>query len=135
MEHVLCDVTLGANVTENETAVIINRTADMLIGSVLLYANAVVAAGGGECDAYVQTKVGGDWIDVANFHFTTQSAAKFYNLSTRTVVTSIGTATASPIADNTCVDSFIGDMLRVRLITSSTAYSGASTLKVVAVVR
>jgi hypothetical protein len=103
MEHTLCDVTLGANVTENQTAVIINRASDMLIGSVLLYANAVVAAGGGECDAYVQTKVGGDWIDVANFHFTTSSAAKFYNLSTRTVVTSIGTAASSPMADNTCV--------------------------------
>jgi hypothetical protein len=136
MEHVLCSVTLGANETTNKTAVLINRAGDTMIGAVSLYAKCVVAGGGGECDAYIQTAIGGDWFDIADFHFTTASATKYFNLSTRTVVSaSAGTLPTSPITDDTAVDTVLGDSLRVRLITSGSAYTGASTLKVVAIVR
>jgi hypothetical protein len=138
MEHVLCDVTLGANITEDQAAVIIKHSSDIPFGSMILYASGVVAGGGGTVDAYVQTKIGGDWIDIANFHFTTASiTGRYYNLTTRTVVAakSIAAAVFTRIADNTCLDGVIGDMLRVKLITAGTAYSTGSSLKVVAVVR
>ena len=137
MEHILLDKALGANETTEGELTIINRSSDMLIGSVLLHCKVTVAAGGGECDAYVQTRLGGLWIDVANFHATTSSMERCYNLSTRTPVTSIATPSndASHISDNTSVDGLIGDILRVKLVTSGSAYTGASSIKVVAVVR
>jgi hypothetical protein len=138
MEHILCDVTLGANITEDQAAVILKHSTDLPLGSVILYASGVVAGGGGTADAYVQTKIGGDWIDIANFHFTTSSiTGRYYNLTTRTVVAakSIAAAVFTRIADNTCLDGVMGDMLRVKLITAGTAYTGASSLKVVAVAR
>jgi hypothetical protein len=137
MEFTLCNETLGANATTEEDAVVINPGADFAINAVLLHAKVVVAAGGAECDAYVQTRVGGSWIDIANFHATTSSLERLYNLSTRTPVTSIATPAndASHIADNTAVDGLIGDLLRVKLVTSGTAYTGASSIKVTAVVR
>jgi len=137
MEVTLCEETLGANATIEEDMVVINPSVYQAIGSVLLHAKVVVAAGGGECDAYVQTRFGDSWVDVANFHATTSSLERYYNLSTRTPVTSIGTPAndASHIADNTCADGLIGDVLRVKLVTSGSAYTGASSIKVVAVVR
>lgn len=136
MELVLCDVALGANETTNETPVLINRGGDTKINAVTLVGVCVRAGGGGECDAYVQTSIGGTWYDIADFHFTTSSATKFFNLTTATAVTAAaGTLPASPITDDTAVDTVLGDNLRVRLITSGSAYTGASTLKVYAIVR
>ncbi len=135
MELVLCDEVLGANETTEEEAVVINRGATLAINSVLLHAKVVVAAGGGECDAYVQTRIGDSWIDVADFHATTSSLERAFNLSTRTPVTTIATPTSGTITDNTAVDGLIGDLLRVKLVTSGSAYTGASSIKVVAVVR
>lgn len=137
MEHVLCEVTLSANETTNKTAVLINRAGDTKINAVTLVGKCVVAGGGGVCDAYVQTVIGGEWFDIADFHFTTDaSLTKFFNLTTATVVSAAaGTLPTSPITNDTAVNTVLGDSLRVRLITSGTAYSGASTLKVVAIVR
>jgi len=136
MEITLCDVTLGANVTINEDPCLINRGGDTKINAVTLVGKAVVAAGGGECDAYIQTSIGGAWFDIADFHFTTASATKFFNLTTAAAVSdAAGTLPASPITDDTAVNTVLGDNLRVRLITSGSAYTGASTLKVYAIVR
>lgn len=135
MELILCDETLGANETTEEELVVINPSASLAINSVLLHAKVVVVGGGGECDAYVQTRIAGAWVDVANFHATTASLERFFNLSTRTPVTTIGTPASGALTDNTAVDGLIGDILRVKLVTSGTAYTGASTLKIVAIVR
>lgn len=135
MELTLCEETLGANVTTEEDLVVINPGAGLAPNSVLLHAKVVVAADGGECDAYVQTRIAGAWVDVADFHATTASLERFFNLSTRTPVTTIGTPTAATLTDNTAVDGLIGDVLRVKLVTSGSAYTGASSIKVVAVVR
>jgi hypothetical protein len=135
MVHVLCDELLGANGTITEDPVVIDPANGMPIGSLLLYAKATVAGGGGECDAYVQTLVGGDWIDVANFHFATASiTGRYYIMSTRTLTTTIATPSFSRIADDTHIDGLIGDTLRVLLITSGNIYTGVSSVKVVAVV-
>jgi hypothetical protein len=135
MELVLCDVTLGANETTNQDQVLINRGGDTKINAVTLVGICVRAGGGGECDAYVQTNIAGSWYDIADFHFTTATATSFFNLTTATAVTAAGTLPASPITDDTAVDTVLGDSLRVRLITSGAAYTGASSLKVVAIVR
>jgi hypothetical protein len=137
MELLLCNVTLGANETTNHDQILINRGGDTKINAVTLVGKCVRAGGGGECDAYIQTNIDGTWYDIADFHFTTDATlTKFFNLTTATAVTAAaGTLPASPIADDTAVDTVLGDSLRVRLITSGTAYTGASTLKVVAIVR
>jgi hypothetical protein len=115
---------------------LINRGGSDKINAITLVGKAVVAAGGGECDAYIQTSIGGAWFDIADFHFTTGSATKFFNLTTATAVSdAAGTLPASPITDDTAVNTVLGDNLRVRLITSGSAYTGASTLKVYAIVR
>src|SRR5664280_3921066 len=101
MELELLNVTLSANETTNETPVLINRGGDTKINAITLVGVCVRAAGGGECDAYVQTSIGGQWFDIADFHFTTSSATKFFNLTTATAVSdAAGTLPASPITDD-----------------------------------
>lgn len=91
-------------------------------------------SGGTTVDAWVQTSVdqGTTWCDVANFHFTTASLRKIYNLSALTPITSIATPVDGSLASNTSVDGILGDLWRVKY-TSTGTYVGATTLQVVMV--
>ena len=98
---------------------------------VLLHANFTYGSGGTSADAWVQTSLdgGATWCDVANFHFTTASARKFFNLSSMTPVATQATPTDGSLAANTCVDGLVGPLWRVKYTTVGT-YAGSTTLAV-----
>jgi hypothetical protein len=93
-------------------------------------ANFTYGSGGTSADAYVQTSLDGGttWTDIANFHFTTASARKIYNLSAATAVASIATPGDGALASNTAVDGILGTRFRVKYVTVGT-YAGGTTLQ------
>lgn len=86
-------------------------------------------SGGTSVDVYIQTSLdqGSTWIDVAQFRFTTASAAKVVNLSGLTPVTTPVTPTDGAMAQNTCQDGILGDRLRAKVVSVGT-YAGATLL-------
>jgi hypothetical protein len=104
--------------------------------SLLLQANFVYGSGGTSVDAWIQSSADGGvtWFDVANFHFTTSSLVKLYNLSNRTAVTSIATPTDGALSANTSVDGLLGDRLRVKWSSVGT-YAGGTNLTITAIER
>jgi hypothetical protein len=88
-------------------------------------------SGGTTIDAWVQSSIdgGASWCDMCNFHFTTASARKVFNLSSQTPVTTIATPTDGSLAANTAVDGIVGTQLRVKW-TSAGTYVGATVLSV-----
>jgi len=93
-------------------------------------------SGGTSADAYVQTSTdgGGTWNDVANFHFTTSSAQRWFNLSALTPVTSIATPTDGSLTANTSVDDLLGNLWRCKYSSVGT-YAASTTLRVDMIVR
>ena len=96
-----------------------------------LQANFVYGSAGTTVDAYVQMSLdnGVTWCDVANFHFTTASARKVFNLSSLTPVTTQATPSDGALASNTAVDGLFGPLLCVKYVTTGT-YAGGTTLTV-----
>lgn len=88
-------------------------------------------SGGTSADAYVQTSLDGGvtWCDIANFHFTTASLRKIFNLSAATPVTTQATPSDGSLAANTSVDGILGPLYRVKYVTVGT-YAGGTTLRV-----
>lgn len=125
----LLDETLAAAVTAgtyNEHNLNLDH-----ITAVTLFAEFVRAGGGTSAKAWVQTSFDGvNWMDIANFAFTTTSANRAYNL-VPVSVTSIVTPTDGSMADNTSIEGFVGPRLRTKLTTVGT-YTGASTFKITA---
>lgn len=103
--------------------------------SLTLHAIATVAGGGTTAKAWVQTSFDGGttWMDIANFAITTSSATRLFHL-TPVAVTSIATPGDAALADNTAVNGFLGDRVRVKLTTTGT-YTGASTFVINALVK
>lgn len=93
-------------------------------------------SGGTSCKVWVQTSLdqGVTWVDIACFAFTTSSAHKMTNLSAALETANQLTPTDGALADNTNVDSILGDRLRVKITTTGT-YAGSTTLAVRAAVR
>ncbi len=101
------------------------------VESLALYCSFVRVGGGTTTKAWVQTTFDGtNWMDIANFAFTTTTALRAYHLSDVSV-TSITTPTDGTLADNTAVDGFLGPRLRVKLTTTGT-YTGASSITITA---
>lgn len=121
----ILNATLAAAVTADVTAGVfpVDRAE-----SLTLHAICTVAGGGTTAKAWVQTSFDGGttWMDIANFAFTTSTATRLYHL-TAAAVTSIATPVDGTLADNTVVNGFLGDRLRVKLTTTGT-YTGASSL-------
>jgi hypothetical protein len=90
-------------------------------------ANFTYGSGGTSADAYVQTSLdgGATWTDIANFHFTTASARKIYNLSAATPVASIATPNDGSLSSNTAVDGILGTHFRIKYATVGT-YAGTT---------
>ena len=88
-------------------------------------------SGGTSVDAYVQTSFNGGetWVDIAEFHVTTASAERLFNLSSLTPQTSQVTPTNGALTANTAIDGLIGALLRVAYKSSGT-YGGSTTLQV-----
>lgn len=123
----LMSATLAAAVTGDVTAGVIPLARTE---SLTLHAIITVAGGGTTAKAWVQTSFDGGttWMDIANFAFTTSTATRLFHL-TPAAVTSIATPGDAALADNTAVNGFIGDRLRVKLTTTGT-YTGASSFVV-----
>jgi hypothetical protein len=96
-----------------------------------LQANLVYSGGGTSVDAYVQSTLDGGvtWFDIANFHFTTSSAIKQYNLSGQTPVTTARTPSDGSLASNTSLDGIWGNWFRAKYVIVGT-YTGINTLSV-----
>jgi len=88
-------------------------------------------SGGTTADAYVQTSLDGGltWTDIANFHFTTSSARRIFNLSAATPVTSIATPSDGALSANSAVDGILGSQLRVKYASTGT-YAGSTSLRI-----
>lgn len=127
----LINATLAAAVAADVTAGVFAMPSGR-VEALTLLAKFVRAGGGTTTQAWVQTSFDGGttWMDVATFAFTTTTANRLFNL-TAAAVTSIATPTDGTLADNTCVNGFLGDLFRVKLTTVGT-YTGASSLTIVA---
>lgn len=106
--------------------------------SLTLFANFAYGSGGTTLKAWVQTTMdqGVTWFDIAAFAFTTAAKKSMFNL-TDVAVTTIDTTAAAKdgtLADDTCVNGFIGPLFRVKY-TSTGTYAGATSLNVYALVK
>ena len=102
--------------------------------SLALQANFTYTSGGTSADAYVQTSLdnGATWVDIANFHFTTASAIRAYNL-TNAAVTTQATPGDGSLTANTCVNGFLGSLYRVKYVVLASASYVGTTLIITAV--
>lgn len=86
-----------------------------------------VASAATSADVYVQTTIDGtNWIDIANFHYTTANAQQFVNVLGMTGVTTPATWTNGSIAANTTQAGVLGTQYRC-VLTSVGTY-GAGTI-------
>jgi hypothetical protein len=94
----------------------------------------VRAAGGTTTKVYVQTTLDGGttWVDIACHAFATTTASKVSAVKVNVAVTGGTTPTDATLTDDTVLDGFLGDRIRVKYVVAGT-YSGASSLTVVAV--
>lgn len=87
-------------------------------------------SGGTSCDAWVQTTVDGtNWIDIAQFSFTTSAAQKIVNVSGMTAVTTPTSVTDGTLTANTVQQGVLGDQYRVK-VTSVGTFAAGTTLTV-----
>jgi len=86
-------------------------------------------SGGTAARVYIQTSFDQavTWVDIACVLFTTASAHKLLNLSALTPKTSAVTPTDGAMTDDTALDGFLGDRVRVKLISTGT-YAGTTQL-------
>jgi hypothetical protein len=130
--HKILNATLAAAVTADVTAGVfeIGRAESLTLHGVI-----TVAGGGTTAKAWVQTSIdgGATWMDIANYAFTTSTATRAYHL-TAAAVTSIATPTDGTLADNTAVNGFLGNVVRVKLTTTGT-YTGASSFVITAIAK
>jgi hypothetical protein len=95
------------------------------LGGVSLSATLTYVSGGTTAKAYVQTSLDGGttWHDIGCFAFTTAGATKRGHIS-RQQTLAIGAPTTGTLADDTLVQGYLGDRLRVAF-TSTGTYVGA----------
>lgn len=98
--------------------------------SIAIEANFVYGSGGTNLKCWIQTSLdgGSNWIDIANFAFTTASGRKITTLDVDAAATVV-VPTDGSLADNSIVDGILGDMVRAKLTTTGT-YAGGTTLNV-----
>jgi hypothetical protein len=100
-----------------------------------LEANFVYGSGGTTAKFWVQTRTsGGVWRDIANFAFTTGSATKWSTINREIAVTAARTASDAALADDTILDGFLADEIRIKYTTTGT-YGGSTTVTVKATIK
>lgn len=118
--------TAGAGTTTNA----INFNTDVI--SLDMMAVFDYGSGGTSAQFWVQTSIDGtNWHDIANFAFATADLVK-EAACTSTLAHTHRTATDGTLADNTVINGFIGNQLRVKYTTVG-IYAGSTTIKIMAV--
>ena len=98
---------------------------DLLVEAALTY-----GSGGTTVKVWVQTRVkGGTWRDVMSLAFTTASAKKWSKVSIGIALAAARTASDAALADDTILDGFLGDEVRVKYTTTGT-YADSTSLTV-----
>lgn len=128
----LGDVTITTAGTQTATAV---EDLDGMLAATI-YARLAYGSGGTTVRAYIQTSLdqGTTWVDIACILFGTASETQIVNLSGLTPKTTAATPTDGALTDDTCVDGILGDMLRLKAVSTGT-YAGTTLLTVRAVCR
>lgn len=118
--------TIAAAVTAvTTTAVPIGDVRYLLIEAAFLY-----GSGGTTAKFWIQTRVkDGTWRDIANFAFLLAAATKWHSLKAEIAVAAARTASDAALADDTILDGFIGDEIRVKYTTTGT-YAGATSITI-----
>lgn len=112
------------------TAVVTSPVAVASLRGLLVEAIFLYGAGGTNAKVWVQTRVGGGtWRDIMNFAFTTAAATKWNAVQQGIAVAAVIAVSDGALADNTILDGFLGDELRLKYTTTGT-YSGATSLQV-----
>lgn len=131
--NLLAATTISANVTVAGTPITgIGGMKYLVVEAVFLY-----GAGGGTVDAYIQTSVdaGASWLDIMNFRFTTAAATKVSAVVWSTALAAAVSPGDAALASNTILNGLLGDRLRLKYVTASTVYSGATSLAVFAIAK
>ena len=91
-------------------------------------------SGGTTVKAWVQTSLDGGttWVDVACFAFTTSSARRISVLHLATPAAANVTPSDGALADNTILDGVLGDLIRVKYISTGTYANTSLTLAALA---
>lgn len=124
--------TIGAAVAGQvgQTVPLPGRVSYLLVEAVFAY-----GAGGTDAKVWVQTRVkGGTWRDVMNFAFLLAASTKWSAVHRDTALAAARTASDAALADDTILNGFLGDEIRVKYTTTGT-YTGATSLTVRATVK
>ena len=124
MSVTLCNQTITTPITGYVTSAV-EGFGD--VTALTVVAQFVTMGGGATVDLWVQTTVdqGATWIDIANFHWTTSSAAQAVNLSGLVSITAPAAILDGGLAANTVREGILGDRFRCKL-TSTGTYAGGT---------
>ena len=100
---------------------------DVLVEAIFTYGSAGTSA-----KFWVQTRTkGGTWRDVMNFAFATTTATKWSKCSIGIALVAARATSDAALADDTILDGFLGDEIRVKYTTTGT-YAGSTTIQILA---
>lgn len=101
--------------------------------SLALQAVLAYGSGGTQIDAYVQTSLDGGltWADIRNFEWLTVGSLLVANHSSLTPILNAFTPDDGALAANSGIDGLMGDLYRVKVVSSGT-YAGNTALSVFA---
>ena len=128
---ILVNLPITTALSATRTSPLQFRAPRQMATNVLLWAVFTYGSGGTTADAYVQTSIDGtNWIDVANFHFTTSSGKALFNLYSGTAhTTQLTSFTDGSLTANTSLDGVVGNLWAVKYVTTGT-YAGGTILRV-----
>lgn len=124
--------TIGAAVAATATGTV-TRLGGMR--AVAVQATFAYGAGGTTTKAFIQTSFDGGttWADIMCFAFTTSALTRFASVFQEIIFAASPYApvalTDGSLGDNTCVQGFLGDRLRLKYVTTGT-YTGLTSLTV-----
>lgn len=124
----LLSATITTAVTGTTTSAVTLRPGTVSLG---IHCNFAYGSGGTTAKAWVQTSFDGGttWVDIAAFAHTTSSLRRVVNLTSKTAVTTLYTATDGTLTDDTVKDGVIGSQVRVKYTTTGT-YATSTTLTI-----
>lgn len=120
---------LSKTVTTAETAATTaSRSISANTTSLTVLAKFTYGSGGTTAKYWLQTSFdnGTTWMDIACFAATTASKTRTFTLTT-TAVTTLATPADGTTGDDTCVNGFIGPLIRVKYTTAGT-YAASTTV-------